>query len=93
MPQNEIKAEFKVLHSERRITKVNEPYYVLELLDASGNKHDARVWKDALEKRKDCFLPQDGYYLGNVKSRENILQGQKQLVIEDYWLLAADKVH
>jgi 3'-5' exoribonuclease len=90
--KTEFEVEFKVLSSERRITKTNEPYYVLELLDASGNKHEARIWNNVIEGRREYHLPQEGWYFGNVKSHENVFKGQKQLVIDDYRILGSDEV-
>jgi 3'-5' exoribonuclease len=93
MPGKEVRVEFKVIRSERRITKDGNPYYVLELLDASGNKHEARVWNDVLSGRSEYLLPREDQYWGDVKSHETIFKGQKQLVIDDYWVLEPDKVH
>lgn len=90
MPRNDIKVEFKILRSERRMTKTNEPYYVLELLNMSGDKHETRIWKDAI---KEQYLPQEGHYFGNVKSHENLFRGQRQMVIDDYWLFKPEEVH
>jgi 3'-5' exoribonuclease len=93
MPRDEIKVDFKVVRSERRTTKNNEPYYALELLDAKGDKYEARLWSDGLEGIKECYLPQEGQYWGKVKSYENVFRGQKQLVINGYWLYKLDEVH
>jgi hypothetical protein len=85
MSGKETKVDFKVVRSECRTTKKGDPYYALELLDANQKRREARIWNDVLEGRMgEDTLPQDGQYWGDVKYRENVFNGQKQLVILDY---------
>jgi 3'-5' exoribonuclease len=92
MSKKEVKVDYKVISSERRVTKNGDPYYVLELLDTKGDKHEAKVWNDTIAGMTEHHLPQEGQYWGNVKSHENVFKGQKQLIVTDYWVYQPDEV-
>jgi len=89
----EVKPEYKVIKADRRMTKTNEPYYVMELLDANQTKYEARIWNDVLPGIQERFLPQEGQYWGSVKSHDNVYRGQKQLVIDGYWVYKPEEIH
>src|SRR5262245_28630205 len=78
------KIDFRVVRAERRSTKNGEPYYALELIDASKRKHEARVWSEVIAGTGPDNLPAAGQYWGGVRYKENVFRGQQQLVIEDY---------
>jgi 3'-5' exoribonuclease len=92
MSENKVEVDFKVINSDRRTTKNGDPYYTLELLDANGDKHEARIWSDVIAGKAEFHLPQEGQYWGHVKSRDNVFRGQKQMVVDEYWIYKPDDI-
>jgi 3'-5' exoribonuclease len=81
-----------VIKAERLTTRQGDPYYILELLDAQGDRHEARMWNDAISGRAEIQLPREGQFWTEVKARPNTFKGQKQLVVDDYVPLRDDAV-
>ena len=93
MPGREVKVDYKVISTDRRMTKTNEPYYIIQLLNANGDKCEARLWNDVIPGIQEQFLPQEGQFWGSVKCHENVFRGQKQLVIDGYWVHKPEEIH